>query len=318
MRRALLTGIDHYENMEDLAGCGNDATALHTLLSRNEDNSPNMSCRMLVSGAQRPVTRDQLLTNLESLLAPGSDLALFYFAGHGQAASNDVTLVTSDGAGLTWGVRFVEILEQIRASKVNETIVILDCCFAGAAGGLAFLTESLSAIPTGVSILAATRHDQPSLETAAGRGQFSTYLEGGLDGGAADVLGHVNVAGLYAYLSESFGSWEQRPAFKANIDRLHDVRLCEPSVPPSILRRLPVWFPEPNGRLPLDPSYEPDAEPHEPVHEEIFAQLQKCRAAKLVEPVGTEHMYYAAMHGHGCRLTPLGRHYWSMAKAGRI
>jgi len=29
-------------------------------------------------------------------------------------------------------------------------------------------------------------------------------------------------------------------------------------------------------------------------------------------------MYYAAINSTGCRLTPLGKHYWSLVKAGRI
>src|SRR5947209_14326513 len=39
---------------------------------------------------------------------------------------------------------------------------------------------------------------------------------GALDGGAADVLGKVTVASVYAYLSETFGPWDQRPTFKAD------------------------------------------------------------------------------------------------------
>jgi hypothetical protein len=49
-----------------------------------------------------------------------------------------------------------------------------------------------------------------------------------------------------------------------------------------------------------------------------FAILQQCRAARLVEPVGAEHIYYAAMERKSCRLTPLGRHYWALAKEKRI
>jgi hypothetical protein len=54
----------------------------------------------------------------------------------------------------------------------------------------------------------------------------------------------------------------------------------------------------------LDRSFESTAEPSHPEHEAIFAILQKCRAAKLVEPVGEQHMYYAAMNSKSCRLTP--------------
>lgn len=68
----------------------------------------------------------------------------------------------------------------------------------------------------------------------------------------------------------------------------------------------------------MDPSYELSAELHNPEHEETFGQLQKCRAAKLVEPVGEAHMYYAAMNSKFCRLTPLGRYYRRLANEGRL
>jgi hypothetical protein len=68
----------------------------------------------------------------------------------------------------------------------------------------------------------------------------------------------------------------------------------------------------------LDPSYEPEAEPRNPEHEAVFKTLQNYRAAKLLDPVGAEHMYFAAMSSAGCRLTPLGRHYWHMASERRF
>lgn len=319
MKRALLVGIDYYNNFKNLGGCANDAQALHPLLARNEDDSPNLDCRLVTApDASNPVTRDELLTRLDELLAPGADFALFYFAGHGAPQNDDVALLTSDGAGYTPGVMFAEIVERIGRSPVAEVIVILDCCFSGGATTIGALGNKLANLRTGLSVLTASRSDQVSMETAAGRGLFSTYLEGSLDGGAADVLGHVNVSGMYAYLSESFGAWEQRPTFKANIDRLNDVRKCDPRVPLPTLRKLSEWFPTPNHEYPLDPSYEPTEDPEHPEHEEIFSGLQKFRACRLVEPVGEDHMYYAAMRSTACRLTPLGAHYWRLVKAGRI
>ncbi|SNT61900.1 Caspase domain-containing protein [Streptosporangium subroseum] len=318
MKRALLVGIDYYANMNGLKGCANDVRALLPLLARNEDNSPNLHCLMVA--AEEPataLTREMLLQHIDRLLAPGADFALFYFAGHGSRTGSEVTLVTSDGTGSTVGVRFSEVLEKIKASKVQEVIIILDCCFSGGAGAIPLLGDD-ALLPNGLSVLTASRSDQVSMETPAGRGQFSTYLEGGLEGGAADVLGHITVAGLFSYLSESFGAWDQRPTFKANIDRLHDVRMCEPAVSLSTLRQLPTWFPTVDHEFALDPSYEPDAVPPHPEHEKIFSELQKCRAVKLVEPVGHVHMYYAAMQSLGCRLTRLGQHYWAMAEAGQI
>ncbi|QIQ06574.1 caspase family protein [Streptomyces liangshanensis] len=319
MKRALLVGIDQYHEFSQLNGCVNDVTALHPLLARNEDDSPNLDCRVAKAPQSGPgIRRDDLLAMLDDLFAPGSDFALFYFAGHGASQRGDVALATSDGTSATPGVRFSEILERIVESEVKETVIVLDCCFSGGAATIAALGADRAILPKGTAVLTASRADQLSLETASGRGQFSTYFEGALDGGAADVLGHVNVSGLYAYLAESFGAWEQRPTLKANIDRHHDIRVCDSRVPKPVLRKLTQWFPTPDHVLRLDPSFEPTEEPSHPENEAIFAGLQKYRACRLIEPVGEDHLYYAAMKSTGCILTPLGKHYWRLVKADRI
>jgi len=216
------------------------------------------------------------------------------------------------------GVPLSSILGKVQASAVREVVVILDCCFAGGGGGVPQLGASIAALREGVTLLLASRADQPAAETGVGRGLFSFYLCGALDGGAADVVGKVTLAGVYAYLSESFGPWDQRPMFKANVDRLHELRRCSPAVPINELRRLSEFFPDYDHEFRLDPSYEPDAEPADAEHEAVFAILQRCRAAKLVEPIGADHMYFAAVHSKACRLTPLGKHYLGMAKQGRL
>lgn len=319
MKRALLVGIDYYENFQQLYGCANDAAAIHPLLQRNEDGGPNLDCRLASAhDAATHVSRDRLKEMIRELLSGGAEFALLYFAGHGAPTDGGVALVTSDGTDGTPGVTFSEILAAINKSSVAEVTVILDCCFSGGATTIEALNNGLANLRDGLSVLTASRDDQVSMETAEGRGQFSTYLEGALKAGAADVLGHVNVAGLYSYLSESFGAWEQRPTFKANIDRLHDIRTCEPLVPLETLRRLTEWFPTPGYDYPLDPTYEPTANKERHPNEAIFSGLQRFRACRLVDPIGEEHMYYAAINSTGCRLTPLGQHYWSLVKAGRI
>jgi hypothetical protein len=317
MKRALLVGIDMYDNFNALAGCVNDVNSLKPLLSRNEDDSLNFDCLVHTSNAHR-VDRRSLLEAIDTLFSPGADVSLLYFAGHGFPATSDVVLATQDGIERDPGISLSEVLTKIQQSPIREAIVILDCCFSGAGGGVPQLGVSLAALRQGVAILSASRGDQTAVETPNGRGLFSLYLCGALEGGAADVLGRVTLASLYAYLSESFGPWDQRPTFKANLDRLHELRHCRPAVPTAVLRRLAELFITPEQIYPLDPSYEPEAEPKSPEHEAIFAELQKCRAAKLVEPVGVEHMYFAAMQSTGCRLTPLGKHYWRMAKQARL
>jgi Caspase domain len=315
MKRALLVGIDDYDRFSGLAGCVNDVNALEPLLRRNDDNSPNFDCQTRTS-ATGGVARDQLLGDLEALLDGAADVALLYFAGHGSGSGTDVALVTRDGTPATPGIAFSEILAKLAVSSIREVILILDCCFSGAAGGIPQLASSATALRAGVSILAASRADQVAAE--ARRGRFSTFLGGALDGGAADVVGRVTIAGVYSYLDESFGGWEQRPAFKANVDHLHELRRCAPAVPLTELRQICDLFPIADHLFPLDPSYEPDAEPRDPEHERVFSTLQRYRAAKLLGPVDAEHMYFAAMDSKACQLTPLGRHYWHVASGGRL
>ena len=318
MKRALLVGIDKYQYVNPLKGCVNDVKALRPLLKENEDESPNFNCRVKTSGNKEHVNRKNLLDGIDLLLSPGADVALFYFAGHGKQIDNDLVLVTEDGRGSDLGVSMSTVLAKVQSSPVNEVSIILDCCFAGIAGGIPQLGTDAAALRSGVSILTASRKNEVSVETPEGRGLFSTYLCGALEGGAADVLGQVTIAGVYAYISESSGVWEQRPMFKANVDRLHDLRRTSPAVPFRDLRRLPRFFKTPDMEMPLDHTYEPTALPRHARHEAVFAILQRCRAAKLVEPVGEQHMYYAAMNKKSCRLTPLGKLYWSMAKQGRL
>jgi len=315
MKRALLVGIDEYDRFTGLNGCVNDVDALEPLLRRNDDDSPNFDCQKRTS-ATGGVTRDALLDDLDALLGGGADVALMYFAGHGSGSRDDVALVTRDATPATPGIAFSDVLAKGVRSSVRELVVILDCCFSGAAGRIPQLAGSVTMLGDGVSILAATRGDQVAAET--GRGLFSRFLGGALEGGAADILGKVTIAGLYAYLDECFGAWDQRPAFKANVDRLHELRRCTPAVPLAELRQICDLFPVADHVFPLDPSYEPSAEPRNPEHELAFSTLQKYRAAKLVRPVDAEHMYFAAMESKACRLTPLGRHYWQVAKAGRL
>jgi hypothetical protein len=315
MKRALLIGIDHYDRFGSLSGCVNDANALEALLRRNDDNSPNFDCQKRTS-TTGGVTRDVLLGDLDALLDAAADVALLYFAGHGAGSETDVALVTQDGTPATPGIAFAEILARVAVSRVREVILIVDSCFSGAAGRIPQLAGSASALRDGVSLLAASRSDQVAAETD--RGRFSTFLAGALDGGAADVVGRVTIAGVYSYLDESFGAWDQRPAFKANVDRLHELRRCRPAVPLPELRQISELFPSADHLLPLDPSYEPSSEPRHPENERVFTTLQRYRAAKLLEPVDARHMYFAAMESKACRLTPLGRHYWHVAEDGRL
>lgn len=316
-RRALVVGLDAYPN-GPLAGCVHDANSVARALETHADGSPNFAVK-LVTAPGSTVTSASLRQAVSEVFdsAMDCDVALFYFAGHGTENNLGGYLVTPDAMQYAEGVSLADVLTLANNSKARERIVILDSCHSGHLGTVPSSGSPAAQLQEGVSIITAARSSEPAAEIG-GAGVFTSLLIGALDGGASDVLGETTVASTYAYVEQALGAWEQRPMYRANVAQLVSLKTNRPAVEPSILRQLPEWFPTADHQLALDPSFEPDADPEDPDHEAIFENLQRCRAAKLVEPVGEDHMYYAAMNSKACQLTPLGVHYWRLAKGGRL
>lgn len=314
MRRALVIGIDDYPRAP-LVGCRADAEAISALLLRNADGSPNFDVRCVTD--TRSLSRTQLFNMIRESFQDPAEAALLFFAGHGAITNLGGYLLTPDVDTYTGGVPIADVLALVRRSPVGHKLVVLDCCFSGSFGHVPASGQGEAGLPENTAVLTATLATQPAAEPSK-RGAFSALVCAALEGGAADVLGKVTVASMYAYADEVLGPWDQRPTFKANLTTLLAIRIAQESVPRAVLRRLPTWFDGPDDEMALDPSFEPDAMPQHPENQQVFAQLQTCRAAKLVEPVGEEHLYYAAMRSTGCRLTQLGRLYHELARAGRI
>ena len=53
---------------------------------------------------------------------------------------------------------------------------------------------------------------------------FTSLVLGALDGGAPDILGHVSVPAVYAYVEAALGAWDQRPLFKSHVSRVLPLR----------------------------------------------------------------------------------------------
>lgn len=317
MKRALIVGIDDYRPpLQRLGGCVSDAQKMHKVLLSNEDGSPNFDCKLLTSPPDA-VNRVQLRMQIEELFSHKTDVALFYFAGHGTVNSLGGYLVTPDYHRYDAGVSMADLLTMANESRIDEIIIVIDCCHSGALGEIPPIRNEHAILREGVSVLTASRASQVALEEADG-GIFTDLVYEALQGGAADVLGNVTTASVYAYVDRVLTAWDQRPMFKSNMAKMFTLRKYKPAVDLAILRKLPDYFESAQVELQLDPSYEPEAKPKNVEHEEIFANLQKLRGASLVEPVGAEHLYFAAMNNKSCRLTPLGQFYWKLAKARRI
>ncbi|MBC8470875.1 MAG: caspase family protein [Planctomycetes bacterium] len=316
MRRALIVGIDDYPEVP-LSGCVNDARKILNVLSRNEDGTPNFDCRMLLAPTG-DVTRYVLRENIKELLGHEAELALFYFSGHGIVNNLGGYLVTQDYEAHDEGVAMSEIITLANKARIREVVIILDCCHSGALGEIPIISEDHVILRQGISVLTASGAMQAAIEVGGIGGIFTSLICDALKGGAADVCGCVTVAAVYAYVEQMLGAWDQRPLFKSNISKLVPLRMCKPVIDIGVLRLLSKYFPNADSEFCLDPSFEPEAEPRNEENERIFSHLQKYRAARLLVPVGEEHMYFAAMKSKSCKLTPLGQFYWNLAKGGKL
>ena len=322
--KALVVGIDSYPNAP-LDGCVNDAEAMAALLEENADGSPNFSVKLKCNVQ----TKAELLKDLHSLFQEGeSDIALFYFSGHGtdEMAGQIVTPVFK---GYDKGISMNDILRLANTSTSRNKIIILDCCYSGKLGDFSAIDTQDAIIGKGVTILTASNRDEVAIEDGiTGHGVFTELLIQGLKGGAADVSGNITPASLYSFVDQSLGVWEQRPLFKTNITGFFPIRTVEAKVSKSVLRKLHQYFEEPTSEFPLNPSFEftntPDftheyKQPYAKQNNvDKFKELQLFESVGLIEPVGEEHMYFAAMNSKCCKLTPLGLHYWKLSKDKRF
>jgi len=318
VKKALIVGINNYPNAP-LSGCINDAQSVASLLERNGDDSPNFSTKIELNvenkGKLKGIIRD--------CFSGDENIALFYFSGHGYVDATGGYIVTPDFGEDDWGVSMVEILEIVNRSKCRNKVVILDCCHSGFMGTISTAGQSATIITEGVTILTASKHDTPAMETG-GHGVFTSLLLEALSGGAADVTGHITPSGIYAYIDKALGPWKQRPVFKTNVTRFSPLLTVKPQVDISILRQIIGYFPEPCATYALNPSYEftnaPNVEHNivEPYANAenviIFKNLQKLESIGLIVPDGEEHMYFAAMKSKKCKLTATGQYYWRLVK----
>ena len=331
MKKALVVGIDEYRDGNNLSGCVNDAIQVSAAMGRNGDGAPNFEVRQLVS-SNGPVCSGALHEAITELLSGEAETAFFYFAGHGvlNEETNSGHLVTYDGRNPNWGVSLSSILDLANKAHpgIKSTVIILDSCQSGYAGEVPGLTANgtVSVIGTGVTILTAC-HRQGAAVEAGDQGAFTAILLDGLAGSAADVMGRITPASLYAHVDQTLGAWEQRPIYKANVQSFITLREVAPRVRLDILRRLPTYFPNPNSEFELDPSFEPErGEETERLsdiavdedNERIYRELQSCNRHGLVVPMEHEHMWHTAVHSGRVKLTASGAHYRRLAELGRV
>ena len=316
MRKALIVGIDYYKNISLLFGCCKDAYSVDAVLSTHSDGTKNFDTELCPSSSDSSsINRKFLKNKIEELFRDNSEIALFYFSGHGYIESTGGYLITSECAAGDDGLSMSDLLNIANLSPAINKIIVLDCCHSGIMGNPSYMDASV--LKEGMTILTASSANQYAMEEN-GSGVFTKLFVDALNGSAANLLGDITPGSIYAHIDQSLGAWDQRPIFKTNIKQFTTLRKVNPPIALSNVKEITSLFPEKCKEFKLDPSFEPDSEC--PIEENIkkFKILQKYNRVNLVVPVDSEHMYYAAMENKSCKLTILGEHYWNLVKKRRI
>ncbi|PSV44051.1 caspase family protein [Photobacterium indicum] len=317
MRKALVVGIDHYDSISNLFGCVNDAYSVKSVLERHGDGSLNFSIKLITAtNEDSKITRKELKHQVKELFEDNSDIALFYFAGHGHIESTGGYLMASDSEDGDDGFPLDELLTIANASPAKSKVIVLDSCHSGIAGS-PVVSGNNALLAEGITILTASSASQYAQEKN-GSGVFTSLFVDALSGGASNLVGDVTPGSIYAHIDQSLGPWEQRPIFKTNVRNFTTLRKVQPPIQLSDLKKITALFDNPIVEFKLDPSFEPDSEVANEGNTEQFAILQKFNRINLVVPVGEDHMYYAAMNSKSCKLTVLGAHYWNLVNNERI
>lgn len=316
LRRALLIGIDTYQNFTELSGCVDDAKRMCEVLKRHEDKTPNYDCQLFTSSHKRPIDGAFLKQKWNLLFHDFEGDILFYYSGHGALTNTGNQFVAHDGSGTIPGLAMNDLLTLVNLSSAREIVLILDCCFAAGAGDPMLLGGN-ALLRKGVTILAGSSSIGFAKEIG-GHGVFTDLVISALTGGAADVQGHVSAASAYAYVDQALGAWDQRPIYKSYTSTVSALRHCKAPVPHQVLQELPQLFKKPDSLHLMNPGYEHTHKSAKPNKVEIFKQFKILRDARLLRTVDGQDLYFAALNSGAAVLTPLGQFYWRLAKSDRI
>ena len=328
MRKALIVGIDHYMHISPLGGCVDDAYSVKSALERHADGTVNFTTPRILTGTGPGdlVTRAELKEAVRELFTGDSEIALFFFAGHGYIEDTGGFLCASDCETGDDGLSLSEVVTLASQSRAKNKVIILDSCHSGIAGDRPN-QEGMAEMKEGMTVLTASAADQYAMEGDAG-GVFTNLFVDALNGAAANLLGDVTPGSVYAHVDQSLGPWAQRPVFKTNVKSFVSLRKASAPIALAELQQLSTHFPQADYEFPLDPAYEPErsteqrADPAipdpDPQKNAVFRVLQNYVRVNLVRPVGAPHMWHAAMESKACELTVLGQHYRKLVANGLI
>lgn len=135
MKKSLIIGISNYDFLPCLDFSKNDAIAIFDILNKNQYQLSDWN--KLIGKIAYNEMRDRIVDYFSDLTIDPQDTLIFYFSGHGLVdADGDVYLSSSEtdpDNPIKRGLSFRELTTIINKCKSKIIIIILDCCYSGAA-----------------------------------------------------------------------------------------------------------------------------------------------------------------------------------------
>ncbi|MFF5522549.1 caspase family protein [Streptomyces coeruleorubidus] len=262
--RALLIGNSEYpddsENLRPLLGPPTDVRLLHAALTAPGTglHLPRDVLPVLEETTRR--IQENLAEFFESAL-PHEQL-LLYYSGHGRLdLRNRLRLCGRDTTVVHLRTRSVSlgfINELIDDCAARSIIVILDCCFSGAAATKG-ADPAAQLAGRGRFVMTSSSHVGTSAD-ARKRGEaspFTRHLVSGLESGADGRDGYVTTYELYRYVHDRLQTSGQIPHMKAeaSVGAIPLARRQTPPPEPQTAALAPQVTKDPDVRLNLRPTF---------------------------------------------------------------
>ena len=132
--RAVLIGAWDYTHLRPVPAAHNSLNRMAGLLTGRLCEWPTERVEKLCNIDRRGHLPDRLMELFDGI----TDIALFYFVGHGQLHGDELCLALTESPQtgprrLTTGLPFSDVRAALRECDADTKIVILDCCFSGTA-----------------------------------------------------------------------------------------------------------------------------------------------------------------------------------------
>ena len=243
--RAVVIGTWDHENLPSIPAVGNSLKRVVNLLTGPLCGWPED--RILVISNERSPgdLPDRLITAFEDV----ADVALFYYAGHGQIDMEDqlcLSLVasrTEANRRAATSLSFQAVRRALLDSDATTKIVILDCCFAGLANRpantLAALADDVLDRTAGAgayTMAASGAFTTAWFETDPGIGQpqtlFTRYLADVVENGIPGEASGLRLHPLFARVRDNLVRDQCPVPCERNVDAARDFVFAYNAAPP--------------------------------------------------------------------------------------